>query len=133
MSIELTKPLMCLHMRNGLEIWWDEETVKRFRQATEGITGSKQIWFEGEMFNTADMVDIVKASRVADLTRRKNGQWQCEKGAWHDRSMKCECLSLEEKKKIESREERIRDCGKCTGGWILGEHGAHLCTCQEGL
>jgi hypothetical protein len=41
---------------------------------------------------------------MEDYTRRKNGQWKCKYGNWHDKGEKCNCefynLTDEEKARL---------------------------------
>ncbi|MFA5391717.1 MAG: hypothetical protein WC331_09885 [Candidatus Omnitrophota bacterium] len=139
---EITTSLMCIQMRSGVEIWLDREAIERYRIATTDAKESKLIWFDAkgdgvmEQFNTADVVGTFRADRIADMTRRKNGGWQCTRMNWHDKGQKCDCISTEEKATIAKREEAIKNCGKCEAGFVTeqnenGEWVARTCDCQK--
>ena len=83
-------------MRSGVRIWVESDRADNLQEALKGITQHKFIYFEGESFNTADLEGVYKAKTVEELTRRKNGQWQCAKGSWHDKFQDCSCKAVEE-------------------------------------
>lgn len=91
MSQELSKNLKCVLMRSGVRIWVEEERAANLQEALKGITQHKFIFFEGESFNTADLEGVYKATTMAELTRRKNGDWQCDYGEWHKKFSECGC------------------------------------------
>jgi hypothetical protein len=113
-------------------LWIEAERAKTLQDVLDGITASKFIRFEGETFNTADIEGVYRANTIEEYTRRKNGQWKCEHGSWHERIEKCSCRSNEERRQIDERRERIKQCGKCQNGWILDLQGvASPCECQK--
>lgn len=95
MSQELAKPLMCVQMRSGVELWVEKGKAGKLQDVLQGITQSKFIRYEDQTINSADIVGIFEAKTMEELTRRKNGQWLCKAGNWHER--KGECVCLEEK------------------------------------
>ncbi len=88
--MKLTKELKCICMRNGIQIWKEAERL-------EGINfeGIKYIDIDGEKLNTADILGIFNAQTMEELTRRKNGEWQCKWNKWHSRYGDCGCASEE--------------------------------------
>jgi len=82
---EITKQLMCVCMRNGVQLWIEKERVERLQELLNNTSGNRFIDFDGQTINTADVVGIFTAESMADLTRRKNGQWQCDYGKWHQK------------------------------------------------
>ena len=90
MTNELSKSLFCVYMRNGVEIWMEQERVEKLQGLIEGMTGTKFVNFDSETINTADIVGIFSAQTMDENTRRKNGQWKCGFNYWHDRGGKCE-------------------------------------------
>jgi len=91
MNRELSKNLVAIVLRNGAEIWTEKDRAENLIRLLENVNQSKFIKFDGELFNTADVVGIFSAQVMEEITRRKNGQWKCEYGNWHDRGKKCEC------------------------------------------
>lgn len=88
MNNEITKNLMCLAIRNGVELWIEENKLGNMVVLLEK---NKFNIIDGRLVNTADVVGIFKASDMADYTRRKNGQWQDEEGEWRNRGeWKCD-------------------------------------------
>ena len=90
MTTELSKKLVAIVMRNGAEIWIENEKANQLKHLL-GTTKTKFVEIEDEIINSADLVGIFKAETMEDITRRKNGQWKCEYGAWHDKFEKCGC------------------------------------------
>ena len=88
---QLSKNLVCILMRSGVEIWVEAERAESLKNQVEGAKASMFVRYENQFINTADISGIYTADVMADLSRRKNGQWQCTKGKWHDRGRKCEC------------------------------------------
>lgn len=99
---EVSKNLMCIVMRSGVQIWLEKERVEKLMEVLKTIKESKFIELDGETLNTADVSGIFKPGTMEDFTRRKNGYWQCDYRVWHEQREKCECLSL---KQIKIREE----------------------------
>jgi hypothetical protein len=88
---ELSKNLKCVVLRNGIEIWRESD---RLNDLSKTLISNQKIGFikiDDELVNSADIVGIFSAQTMEEMVRRKNGQWKCERGNWHDRSKKCEC------------------------------------------
>jgi len=102
---QLSKALMCVQMRSGVEMWLEADKAEKLQEVLQGITGSKFIRHEGQTINTADIVGVFTAQTMADHTRRKNGQWKCAKGAWHDKRQDCECRRSQEHTELPEHEE----------------------------
>lgn len=136
---EISKKLMCVQMRSGVEIWVEAEKAERLQDILEHLNQHKFIRFEDQTFNTADVVGVFTASSMSDLTRRKSGAWKCQHGEWHDKGEKCGCIGREDREAIKRREEAIAACGKCTNGFLLdgpgleASNGVVMCECQKGL
>jgi hypothetical protein len=135
MANELSKALMCIQMRSGVEIWVEQEKVGDFQKDLEQTTQHFFARFAGQTVNTADVVGVFSASTMDEYTRRKNGQWKCDKGNWHDRGVKCDCPSRAEKDYQQKRAEAIAKCKKgCKEGWIEKPDGAMaVCSCVARL
>lgn len=87
---ELSKELMCVQIRTGVELWVEKDRATNLMKLlTQGDT--KFIEFDGQLFNRADIVGVFNATTMEELTRRKNGQWTCSKGTWHDKRQQCDC------------------------------------------
>lgn len=137
MTTELSKSLVCVSMRNGVEIWVENERAETLQNVLGGITQHKFIRFGDQTFNTADIVGVFQASTMEAATRRKNGQTQCKEGVWHDKGEKCECLPAKERELIQRRSDAIKACGKCVGGFLNvvvdGYNTASKCPCTGNL
>jgi hypothetical protein len=104
-SSELTNQQKCLCVRNGVEIWLDADKAEKINKAIAGSQGRSMIDIEGRTINLADLVGMFLPEDMEGMTRRKNGQWKCRVGKWHDRGEKCFCLTeqeIEEKRKRDS-------------------------------
>lgn len=84
MKNEISKDLMCILMRNGIEIWLESDLIKSVENVLLSSKDSKFLTIEDQIINTADITGVFNAKTMEDLTRRKNGQWKDEQG-WHDR------------------------------------------------
>ena len=93
MGTELAKDLVCISMRNGVEIWLSAERAAIARSALLEIRESKFIHIDSQVINTADIVGIFTAEVIGDMARRRNGQWKCDSGTWHEKRQDCECRS----------------------------------------
>jgi len=123
-------PSKCIVMRNGIEVWIEEgEKLKKLEIVLQNLDGHTFINWEGRSFNTADMVGLFIPEDMDDMKRRKNGDWKCHGGIWHQKGERCDCLHEETKKRNEMIEKRIRDCGKCMNGWISEKGIARRCKC----
>jgi len=119
-------------VRGGIEIWTNETKAERFQRDWEaGLKGA--VGFEGRTLNTADIMGVFYPEDIEDMARRKNRQWQCKYGNWHDWGEKCQCLPIEEQEYQKKRKEAIAKCGKCKDGWVQGENGMRVCECIKNI
>jgi len=88
MSQELTKNLMCIAIRGGVEVWIDSEKLNELQKELEK---RKFIKVGGEIINSVDISGVFKAQTMEDRTHRKNGEWKCRHEEWHGRGEKCDC------------------------------------------
>ena len=93
----MTVSLVCVQMRSGVEIWVEADRAEKLQTALAKLSSHKFIRYEDQTVNTADIVGVFTAETMADNTRRKNGQWQCEGGTWHGRGQDCTCKSRRRK------------------------------------
>ena len=130
MSTELSKSLVCIQMRSGVEVWIESQRADNVQATLQAITQSKFIKLDNQTLNTADIVGVFQASTMEAATRRKNGQTQCKEGAWHDKNEKCDCLPEKTKRRHEQIAQAIRDCGKCVAGFrTLDDGSVTKCEC----
>lgn len=137
---ELVVPQMCIVMRNGIEIWANADKVQEFQNDIENSDRHFFARFNGESVNTADIVGVFTPQTLEDHNRRKNGQWKCLSGKWHERGVKCDCPTKEQQEYIIKRAEAIKNCpNKCNNGFITIKnstypHGATaMCDCIKSL
>jgi len=83
---ELSKELKCVVIRGGMEIWVEAEKMDSLYSAIEkgGL-----LKIDGNLVNAKDVVGVFGATVMEETTRRKNGQWKCESGYWHNRGEEC--------------------------------------------
>lgn len=120
-------------MRNDVQIWVDAEKMKTLTQILEE-TDKKFIHLKerGEFINRADIQGIYNPKTIEEYKRRKNGQWKCKHGNWHDRGTDCKsenCLSEERQNKISNMEQAVEGCDNCKNGWVRTESG-RLVKCE---
>ena len=85
---ELTKNLMCIKMRSGIEIWVEKEKAQKLIDLL-GTTQTKFVEIDDEIINSVDVLGVFTPKTMEELTRRKNGEWQCKWGYWHCRNENC--------------------------------------------
>lgn len=95
--MKLTKNLMCVVVRGGLEVWIDEDKIDNLKALIErgGLIGIGK-----NLINSKDIVGVFEASTMSDYNHRKNGEWKCEKGSWHKKFEECSCPKVNEKGEI---------------------------------
>lgn len=81
---------MCIQMRSGVEIWKEKDEVEKLQEVLSAITKSTFVHFGEMTINTADIVGVFDSGTMESSTRRRNGDWQCKYGFWHNRNEKCE-------------------------------------------
>ena len=104
---EISKKQRCVMMRNGVELWLEETLAQKFENILENARESKFILFQNRVINTADCTGIYLPEDMEALTRRKNGQWQCQYGIWHEKRELCHCISQEEKERRRQYQEQF--------------------------
>lgn len=123
-------------MRNDVQIWVDADKMDNLRDILQN-TDKRFIHLKerGEFINRADIQGIYNPKTIEEYKRRKNGQWKCKHGNWHDSGSDCEsenCLSEERKKKISELNQAIEDCDNCKDGWTRNENGNLIkCSCVK--
>lgn len=100
---ELSKSLVCIIIRGGLEIWVEQDRSQAMVELLTSKNPPQFIKYENRLINRADVVGIFTAKDLEAHTRRKNGEWQCEY-TWHPKGGKCECRekAMEEASRIEN-------------------------------
>jgi hypothetical protein len=88
---DLTKKIMCLKMRGDIEIWLEKERLDDLMAILETQKENRFIRIDEQIINTADIVGIFTPKTMESMTRRKNGQWECKYGNWHEKREPCEC------------------------------------------
>lgn len=129
MMNKIAKRQKCILSRDGSMLWVDEDKALRIQEDLENKTIHGHFRVEGRTLNTVEITGVYYPEDIEDMTRRKNGQWKCLNGEWHERYQKCECISSDEKMAIKKREEAIKKCGKCTNGWVYNGENVKKCSC----
>ena len=88
---EIAQNLVCVQMRAGMQIWIEANRAQTLQSILENLSEHKFIRFDEQTINTADIVGVFTAQTMDMHTRRKNGEWQCNYGEWHERFEKCSC------------------------------------------
>lgn len=132
--MSLTKKQMVICLRNSLEIYIDAEIAETLMDDLHSGRIKGFIKIAGRMLNVVDISAVVPPEDMIDLSKRRNGQWRCDKGVWHDRGTKCDCIDndlLERNKRIA---QAIKDCGKCHDGYVQdSECFVTKCDCIKNL
>lgn len=90
MNQELSKNLMCIVIRGGIEIWVEKEKAENIIIILEKKREKGFISINGQFINVADITGIFESKTMENTIRRKNGQWQCSCGEWIDKFQRCE-------------------------------------------
>jgi len=87
MSQEISKNLMCIVMRGGIEVWIEYDKLGSLMDLLET---KRFVKVENQIINTADISGIYDAKTVEDNWYKKNGYWKCKQGNyWHKRNEEC--------------------------------------------
>lgn len=92
---EIAKPQVCVLIRSGLELWIDADSVERFQQ-TISDTSNRLVRIQGQLINPFEVIGVFTPDAMEDRQRRKNGQWKCMKGNWHEKGAGCGCREFKE-------------------------------------
>lgn len=87
---EITKNLMCVVVRGGIEVWIDDEKVDNLMGAMEKDSVIKM---GKNVINTKDIVGIFSPEVIAERDKKKKGDWDCKYGNTHQKYEKCVCLN----------------------------------------
>jgi hypothetical protein len=87
---ELSKELVCVLVRSGIEIWVEKDRADILIKMLQNKDCPQFIEYENQIINKADISGIFNSKTMEEKTRRKNGQWKCENGIWHDKFEKCD-------------------------------------------
>lgn len=91
MTSQLSRDLVCVCMRNGVQVWIERNRGHALISAIAGPNAPQFIECDGNMLNRADITGIFNAPVMEETTRRKNGEWICDKGNWHKKNQDCAC------------------------------------------
>ena len=98
--MNITKELMCVSIRGGVEIWVEKERIRPLLEGLNKKSGFVEV--DGQYINLADVVGIFDARTMEEVVRRKNGEWKCGGNRWHARGEKCFCGELSKYKTFEN-------------------------------
>jgi len=88
---DLSKDLVCILLRLGIEIWVEKEKAEKLISALTQKDCPQFIYYEDKVINKSDISGVFTAKDMAERIRRKNGEWKCEHGNWIPRYKKCQC------------------------------------------
>lgn len=108
MNQELSNQMSCISIRNGVEIWLETDRASSLVKLLTAPNPPQFVEFDGRLINRADLVGVFTAIDMAEVNRRKNGQWKCVENNWHARDIKCYCVE-ERQRNEEKQKERARD------------------------
>lgn len=107
-EIVIKKIKKCLLQRNGVEIWLDENKAIKLSEYLETNPTDRFIKIEGQTVNIADITGIYDEQFMLDLTRKKNGDYICNKGNWHTKGETCMCRPQEDRTREKYLVEKIK-------------------------
>lgn len=88
---ELAKQQVCVLIRGGLELWIDADRSDVLQEALSD-TSKRFLKISGQVVNPFEVLGIFTPDAMEDRSRRKNGQWKCMKGKWHEKATGCGCV-----------------------------------------
>lgn len=109
MENQLTKELKAIVMRSGVVIWIEADRAEKLEQIITSQQGHRFFEIDGQIINTADITGVHSAQAMEELTRRKNGEWQCQYRTWHQKKDICECLKEMRRKQREEDQKQQRE------------------------
>ena len=98
MTTEIAKEIMCIKIRDGVEVWVEKEKIENLITLLMAEKIGRFVKIENQLINNADIVGIFDAKAMEDSTHRKNGQWKCKWNYWHQRGEICAHSELEKYK-----------------------------------
>lgn len=113
-------------------MWLEADRAEKLQAILRNLRDHKFIDFEGRTINTADLSGVYDPIDMADLTRRKNGQWMCGFSNWHNRKDECLCWEDEYKKIENYRSQCALKCPDCSKTSSQFTRNFNLkCKCQK--
>lgn len=88
MKRDIAKNQMCIFIRGGVELWVDKDKIQAIE---EEIKKGGVFRLEENVIRGNDVIGIFKPEVIAERARRKNGEWVCSYGKWHEKFKKCQC------------------------------------------
>lgn len=76
-----------LSMTNNTSYELEEDDFQKVLEAVE--SGAKHVVIQGDFLMVASIVAIQDSGLLEEAARRKNGEYQCVHGHWHQRWDKC--------------------------------------------
>ena len=92
---EIAKQQVCVLIRSGLELWIDADRVEALEKSLAD-TSKRFLRINGQLINPFEILGVFTPDAMEDRQRRKNGQWKCLKGNWHEKNQGCGCQTFVE-------------------------------------
>jgi len=122
---------MCIIPRGtGIEMWVSEQLGQQIMADMVSPNPPKYLTINGQQLNASDYTGCFYAESLQAAVRRKNGEYVCDRGNWHTRNEKCECLANEVIDLNKRKEAAIAACtNECVGGWVFESNRTFKCQC----
>lgn len=95
MSKEIQTQKVCVLLRGETKLWIDSARAQELENALRDAS-KRFIKVNGQLVNSFEIIGVFTPDLIDERNRYKNGQWKCEKGHWHDKNQKCECVEYKE-------------------------------------
>jgi hypothetical protein len=92
---EIANNQVCVLLRSGLELWIDAARRDEL-EVVLGDSSKRFIHINGQLVNPFEVLGVFTPDAMEDRQRRKNGQWKCMKGNWHEKGVGCGCPTYTE-------------------------------------
>ena len=89
---EITKPMLCILLRSGVEVWVDVEQGGRVKALLQSNEAPRFFELEqGSVVCVSDISGIFSPTEIENYKHLKNHEWVCDYGNWHNRGDMCGC------------------------------------------
>lgn len=95
MSNELATSQVCVIIRGDVELWIKAERRAELEAALND-KDKRFVKINGQLVNTFEITGVFTPDMVEERTRRKNGEWKCQKNTWHEKGQSCHCREYKE-------------------------------------
>jgi hypothetical protein len=75
---QLTKQLKCICLYGDIELWVEADRADKLVTLMKSRSSERFVEIAGQVISISSVIAVLDATKVAERTRRKNGEYQCE-------------------------------------------------------